>query len=159
MEIVDRILNHPQFCTYLQMNAEAEKDRLYCRHDFQHTLDVARVAYCMTMERSLPIEKELIYATALLHDIAKWKQYGQDLDHAKEGTFLAGQILFDIDLDENTIDTILSAIRTHRSKDGDKSVLGEILYESDKACRPCVFCESLEGCKRFARGEKPSLQY
>jgi len=142
MEIVDRILTHPQFCTYLRLNAEAEKDRLYCRHGFQHTLDVARVAYCMALERSLPIEKELIYATALLHDIAKWKQYGQGLDHALEGALLAGQILSDLDIDENTTDTLLSAIRTHRSKDGEKSALGEILYESYKSCRPCVFCES-----------------
>jgi putative nucleotidyltransferase with HDIG domain len=113
----------------------------------------------MALERKLAIDKELIYATALLHDIAKWKQYEQGVDHAEEGAILAGKILSEIGLDKDTTNTILKAIRTHRTKDGEKSLLGELLYESDKACRPCVFCKSLESCKRFPEGKKPALQY
>ncbi|AEV28817.1 putative domain HDIG-containing protein [Sphaerochaeta pleomorpha str. Grapes] len=159
METVEKILAHPQFWAYLELNAEAEKDRVYCKHDYQHALDVARVAYCIVLERHLSIDKDLLYATALLHDIAKWKQYALGSDHAEEGAVLAGQILSDIGLDKDTTASILCAIRTHRAKDGEKSLLGEVLYESDKACRPCISCKSLKGCKRFPDGKKPALQY
>ena len=159
METVEKILAHPQFWAYLALNAEAEKDRIYCKHDYQHALDVARVAYCMVLERNLALDKEIIYATALLHDIAKWKQYGQGVDHAQEGAILAGQILSDIGLDKDITAEIASAIRTHRTKEGEKSLLGEVLYESDKACRSCVSCKRVESCKRFPEGKKPVLQY
>jgi putative nucleotidyltransferase with HDIG domain len=159
MEIVDKILAHPQFQAYLAKNAEAEVDRLYCHHDFQHALDVARVGYCMVLEQQLPIKKEILYATALLHDIAKWKQYESGVDHAQEGALLAGEILSDIGLDEETTREILAAIRTHRVKDCEKSMLGEILYKSDKVSRSCVICPKIETCKRFHKGQTPTLQY
>ncbi|WP_320127636.1 HD domain-containing protein [uncultured Sphaerochaeta sp.] len=159
MKITESILAHPLFRGSLERNGEDEKDRVYCHHDFQHCLDVARVAYCMILEKNLPLEKDIIYATALLHDLGKWKQYESGLDHALQGANLAGIILGDIGVEEKISLEIQDAIRTHRDRESKKSLLGEILYASDKACRPCLFCKSLEDCKRFAEGRKPLLQY
>ncbi len=159
MGMADKILKHPQYIKNMQLNAEAEKDRLFCRHDLQHSFDVARVAYIMSLERNFAISKEMIYAAALLHDIAKWKQYRYGTDHALEGAILAEEILEDIGVSDKDAEEITDAIKTHRRKDTRKSLLGTVLYESDKACRPCIFCKSIDGCNRFANGKKPELKY
>ena len=159
MELVDKILKHPAYIEYMRRNAEAEKDRQFCRHDLQHCFDVARVAYIMRLEGGIQIPKERIYVAALLHDIAKWKQYLYKIDHAAEGAVLAAKILADIGAEKQAADEIRDAIRTHRKKEIPKSLLGEILYDSDKACRPCVFCQSIATCSRFANGKSPAVQY
>ena len=159
MEIVEKILEHPTYIRYMKLNYEAEKDRLFCRHDLQHAFDVARVAYIMNLEKKLAIKKEVIYAAALLHDIAKWKQYQYKVDHALEGAILAKEILEDVEIGKEDAEEILDAIKTHRRKNLQKSSLGIVLYESDKVCRPCVFCKSIDECNRFTGGQKPELKY
>lgn len=175
MEFVERILRHPAYNEYLRLNAEAEKDRLFCVHDLQHALDVARVAYIIALERELDIDKEIIYITALLHDIGRWKQYQAGLDHALEGAFLAESILHDICVPEQYTHVILDAIKGHRRKGINKDkpiknaicnmktdtkpVLGDIIYESDKACRLCVGCGKLDECNWYKDGSKPVFKY
>lgn len=159
MEIVDKILEHPKFIAYLKLNAEEEKQRKLCHHDLQHALDVARVAYIISMEKGLNVDKELIYIAALLHDIAKWKQYQENVDHALESAILAEEILSDIGVKELDAEMILEAIRSHRSKDQKTTALSEVLYSGDKACRLCTTCEDIKECNRFQNGEKPMLKY
>jgi putative nucleotidyltransferase with HDIG domain len=159
MELTDKILGNGRYWQWLRRNASCEQDRSFCIHDFQHALDVARVAYLLVLERSLPLEKDLVYATALLHDVAKWKQYEQGTDHAVEGAVLAGQLLAEIGAEPQTRQAIMDAISTHRDAHGTKSSLGAVLYESDKKCRPCVACPEIGRCKRFADGKKPHLDY
>lgn len=159
MEIVDEILKDQQYIKYMEFNTEAEKDRLFCKHDLQHAFDVARVAYIMSLERKFTVSKETLYVTALLHDIAKWKQYKYGIDHALEGAILAKEILENIGMSNENIEEITDAIKTHRRKDTQKSLLGTVLYESDKACRPCVFCRSIDECNRFMNGKKPKFKY
>jgi putative nucleotidyltransferase with HDIG domain len=159
MEMINKILKHSQYIKDMKLNAEAEKDRLFCKHDMQHSFDVARVAYIMSLERNFTIPKEILYAAALLHDIAKWKQYQYGTDHALEGAILAKEILVDIGVSDKDTEEITDAIKTHRRKDTIKPLLGTVLYESDKACRPCILCESIDGCNRFVDGKKPILKY
>ncbi|MTV48509.1 HD domain-containing protein [Heliobacillus mobilis] len=47
---VRRILEQPLFLKCLEQNAACEKDRLFCRHDLTHLLDVARIAYILALE-------------------------------------------------------------------------------------------------------------
>jgi uncharacterized protein len=159
MDITAKILEHPKYIEYMECNAATEKDRLFCKHDLQHALDVARVAYIICLERRLEIPKELLYAAALLHDIAKWKQYQHGTDHALEGSILAGKILLDIGVSAGDAEVITKAIKTHRQENMEKSVFGKVLYESDKACRPCVFCKSIHACHRFQDGKEAKMQY
>lgn len=159
MEIADQILKHPRYIAYMNFNAEAEKDRIYCKHNLQHVLDVARVSYIISLEKGLLIPKELIYAAALLHDIAKWKQYRDGTDHAEEGAKLAKEILRDCGISGKDAEEIMDAIKTHRRRDTKKSPLGTVLYEGDKACRPCVCCKSMDSCNRFLNGEEPVFKY
>jgi len=159
MELVQRILQHPKYKEYLKLNAEAEKDRKFCCHNLQHALDVARVAYIISLENSYNLSKEIIYITALLHDIAKWKQYSEKTDHAEAGAVLAEGILRDIGVQDKDIEMIKDAIKNHRRKDEKVSDLSKVLYDADKSCRICVECEAINECKRFKDGKKPALFY
>jgi len=159
MTRVSQILEHPRFLRYMAMNAEAEKNRRFCKHDFGHVFDVARVAYILNLEKGLGIDKEIIYAAALLHDIAKWKQYADGVDHASEGAILAKEILEETGFNAAETEEITNAIAAHRIVTTEKSYLGEILYQSDKACRPCRLCSSLAECNRFSDGEIPEQRY
>ena len=69
MDRITCILKDKEFNMYLKNNEELEEDRIFCHHDITHFLDVCRVATIINLERGLNIDKELIYATGLLHDI------------------------------------------------------------------------------------------
>ncbi len=159
MESVQRILDHPQFKKYMELNSQAEKDRKFCRHDIQHSLDVARVAYIIALENKYNLDKEIIYIAALLHDIAKWKQYSQKADHATEGAVLAREILVDLNLSKDDAAMILDAIANHRKKEGHSTPLSKVLYAGDKSCRQCVNCSMVEECNWFINGSTPVLNY
>lgn len=159
MEWVDKILQHPKFNEYLALNAREEEQRRLCRHDLQHALDVARVAYIISLEKGFPLSKEMIYVAALLHDIAKWKQYREKVDHAPEGAVLAEKILEDIGIRGTEAEMILDAIRSHRRKGEKGTPLSEVLYAGDKTCRLCIRCEGIGECNRFEHGEQPVLEY
>ena len=159
MEWVDKILQHPNYIKYLELNADAEKERAFCHHDLQHALDVARVAFILSLENGYNLRKELICAAALLHDVAKWKQYKEKVDHAVEGAILAQEILKDIGMEEQDSSLILDAIRSHRIKGKKASRLGEVLYLGDKSYRICVQCDMIKECNRFNDEKQPVLEY
>lgn len=50
MDRLDRLLKDELYRGYLDKNAAAEKNRKFCRHDFQHLVDVARIAYILLLE-------------------------------------------------------------------------------------------------------------
>ena len=80
MERVWCIFTHPFYIQNLKKNKECETERIFCKHDMAHFLDVARLAYILNLERNCRVEKEMIYATALLHDVGKWRQYEVDTE-------------------------------------------------------------------------------
>lgn len=160
MDRVNKILKNSQFKDYLSKNKIEEKDRLFCKHDMRHIIDVARVAYILSLEKELHIKKDIIYATALLHDIGRWKEYqNKEKDHAKESADLSKEILQKCDYNKEEIELITDAISNHREKDHHNSTLSEILYQSDKLCRPCYECEAIKECKRFKDNKEPYLEY
>lgn len=159
MKYAKKILKHPKFIEYLKLNKTEEVNRKFCHHDLQHALDVGRVAYIIALENKYDLSKDIIYSTALLHDIAKWKQYREKLDHAAEGAMLAGQILDDINMNEQDSEIILDAIRNHRVKGKGTSPLSLVLYSGDKSCRPCIGCSMVKDCDWFTDGKKPELIY
>lgn len=147
MERVNKIINHIDFKnTYLQIE-NIEKDRIYCKHDFAHLLDVARLAWIFNLEESLNIPKDILYAASMLHDIGKLQQYLHKIPHEIAGCTVASTILFDCGFTESEYKIIISAIETHR----DISVknqpnLNGILYRADKLSRKCFVCKAKDSC-------------
>ncbi|QEK11033.1 HD domain-containing protein [Crassaminicella thermophila] len=159
MERVNKILHNPKYIDYLNRNAQAEKNRIFCHHDLRHAIDVARVSYILALEENLSIKKEVIYAAALLHDIGRWKEYLQGIDHASASADLASEILKESGYIKEEKDLIYSAIRNHRKYNKQNPPLDKILYKSDKISRPCSECLVINQCKRFLNGGNPKIDY
>ena len=147
MERINRILNHPLWRESLTEIEKLEKNRIFCRHDTAHFLDVARIAYIENLEKQLDIPKEWIYGAALLHDIGRHLQYTQGIPHEKAGGELAEVILRDCGFGEAARGEILHAIGSHRERETAAAEdLAGILYRADKTSRSCMFCPAAGEC-------------
>ena len=150
MKRVNAILAHPLYRECYARLEELEKDRIFCRHQMTHLLDVARIAYISNMEQGLGIEKEVIYAAALLHDIGKYVQYEDGTPHEQSGEKIASEILGSLSEKDAFSDEenrmILTAIRGHRRLREDADVLEKLLYTSDKVSRMCFACPAEGEC-------------
>jgi len=143
---VNSILNNNKFKDYLNKIRRAERERKFCGHDLQHFLDVARIAYIMILENNIEVDKEIVYATALLHDIGRWMQYNEGISHEIASHQLAGDILIEADFSEDERKIVLNAILNHRKKLNEKGTFDEIFYLSDKLSRNCVGCIAINEC-------------
>ena len=124
---------------------KCEKNRKICRHDIRHFLDVARIAYIIALEENIGIDKDIIYAAAMLHDIGRYQEYENGISHEKASADIAEKILKECGYCENDKEIITNAILAHRGekkRDG----LSEILYRADKFSRDCVRCEAKKEC-------------
>ena len=139
MKRVNLIYRHPLYQKKYNALQKAEEHRKFCNHTLEHFLDVARLAYIFALERNLDCSRELIYCTALLHDIGRAEQYSNGTPHDEAGVTIAGQILADLNFSESEKAQILTAIGEHRSSTGNLPILSQIIYEADKKSRNCVF--------------------
>lgn len=159
MERVDRIISHPLWRESLEKIQKLEEVRVFCKHDFVHFLDVARIAYIESLEKGLPISKELIYSAALLHDIGRHLQYSEGTPHDEAGVDLAEKILTECGFDENAMAQILSAIGSHRKPEvAFSDGLEGVIYRADKKSRNCMLCSAQAGCNWSRERKNMSLQ-
>lgn len=147
MDRVNKILKHEIFLYHLSEIRKREVDRKFDKHDLSHLLDVARIGEIINLESSLGIERELIYAAALLHDVGRDIEYDTGRLHDLAGAEIAPQILKDCGFNDSETDMIVDAIRSH----GDTAVSGEntlrgVLYRADKASRSCFACDVVQEC-------------
>ncbi len=144
------IQNHPLYLSADRRLQELEETRVFCRHQMNHLLDVARIAYILNLEMKLGISQDLIYAAALLHDIGKGRQYEEGIPHETASADLAEQILADMPaklaFTSEEQQQILTAIRGHRRLRCDAEPLEALLYKSDKMSRACFACPAESQC-------------
>jgi putative nucleotidyltransferase with HDIG domain len=113
----------------------------------EHLLAVARLAQIYNLEEGCGVEKELVYAAAILHDIGRGEQYLHGIPHDQAGAELAGPILTDCGFTSDEILRICAAIAAHRRPESDNAdFLARLLHRADKNCRPCYFCSAAEEC-------------
>ena len=148
MDRINQILYHPLFKTYMEANASKEMERIFCRHNMSHVLDVARIAYILNMEEEHQVSKDMIYAAALLHDIGRHVQYETGEKHAYVSARLASEILRECGFEEDEIAEIVDAIYHHSDK---KEVytkgLRTLIAKADRMSRACFACQAAEECK------------
>lgn len=147
MERLNRLLEHELFQDCMKRIMQAERDRIYCRHDWRHALDVARIAYILSMEEQLGFDKEFIYAMALLHDLGRSEEYEQGCSHHEAGAELAAQLLPECGFTSEETERICTAIAAHKDVDekGVDSCI-RLLYRADKLSRDCYNCLAKETC-------------
>ena len=67
MPRLNAVVNHEVYQTYYKRICECETDRVFCCHQMNHLLDVARIAYIKNLEEGLGfLSPVLILPTALL---------------------------------------------------------------------------------------------
>lgn len=151
MERVNRILSDEQYRVYLLKNKGPEEYRIFCTHDLEHMLTVARLTYLLLLEEDCKfITQALAYAAGLLHDIGRWKEYQDGTDHAGYSAVLAGAILERAGFETSERELIVKAIAQHRDKDeqeGHLSPLSKALRKADGMARLCFSCAVLKDCQ------------
>lgn len=160
MERIDTIIQNNTYKLYRERINGWEKERIYCHHDMNHFLDVARLAWILNLEEHLEVKKEYIYAAALLHDIGRFKQYEDGTDHALYGAGLAEDILEKCGYFKEEISMICEAIAKHRTKEAaDGKNLNGLLYRADKLSRACFCCQAEQYCDWKAEKKNLFLTY
>lgn len=160
MKALEKIRQHPLYVENYKKLEAAEAERKFCRHQMTHLLDVARIAYIRNLEENIGLEKEVIYAAALLHDIGKFRQYEYGTPHETAGREIAEIILADIAMfSPKEKEVILQAIFEHRRLVPDMTVLGRLLYESDKLSRACYSCLSEAKCNWSSEKKNTTIKY
>jgi HD superfamily phosphodiesterase len=174
LQRIELLLNDDHYQQYISNNTDQESGIKYCQHGLPHHMDVARIAYILVLEHNdlgyftreaglstKLVAKEVIFAAGLLHDIAKWKEVQEGVDHAASGARLARDILPRVCFDENETEIICRAIYEHRNISQNMSFLGERIHRADNLSRFCGQCEERNECPK--RGTKElsvvSLEY
>lgn len=146
MERINKIIASPQYQRLMLDIKKSESDRKFCLHGFEHSADVARIGYIISLEKAMNIKKDLIYAAALLHDIGRLYQYQNGTPHHEASAELASVILPQCGFSDEEASEIKEAIVYHRVNTS-KNALGELLQQADKLSRMCFFCEARNECK------------
>ncbi len=145
---INQIWNHPLYKEKYALLQEEEKTRIFCGHSLEHFLSVGRLMWIYCLEEDAGLDKELVYAAALLHDIGRGLQYREGIPHEKAGVELSREILPACGYSPEETETVCRAIGEHRqSTEKEKTeLLGAYLYKADKACRNCLVCPAEEEC-------------
>lgn len=160
MDRIDKILNHDLFLRHLRENEAAENNRVFCHHDMVHFLDVARIGEIINLEEGLGIDREWIYAAALLHDLGKHIQYEDGTPHEKASAEIAPEILQDCGFDDSETGVIVDAINCHRNTGVAQEMnLRGVLYRADKASRACFACKAEKDCNWKDGKKNLSIRY
>lgn len=144
MNRFNAIINDRKYIYYIQKNKELEMDRKFCKHNLNHFLDVARIAQLINLEEDLGFDKEIIYTTAILHDIGKWVQYENGTPHEIASWEIAREFLEHYKFSQEEIELIRKGILGHRDKES--AGFSAIIYKADKRSRLCISCKAEKEC-------------
>lgn len=153
MARVNQLIEHKDYISYMEKIDGLEKERLFCKHGFEHGLSVARIAYAYLLEKEgtfLP--KESVYAAAFLHDIGRGVEYETGEDHAEASARLALPLLEACCFSSDEIQIILKGIREHRRDPEDNLTwLGAALALADDWARDCHHCSVQDRCYKYSQ--------
>lgn len=147
LELTNKLLVSKKYLCELEKLAEFEQERIFCRHNIEHSLDVARITLIMCHENDIAADPDIIYSAALLHDIGRTDEYISGVPHEKAGIGKAEAILDDINCEERKKKKILSLIGNHRNNcEKNHQLLEDLFCKADKKSRLCFCCHAQEQC-------------
>jgi len=163
---VELLINEALYNEHMQRNVSQEVEPKIYEHGFHHHLDVARITYILILEHNdlnyfvresglsgKLAAKEVIYAAGLLHDIGKWKEYKEGIEHASYGAMVARDILPRAFFNPNEVDIICRAIYEHSNISKDMSFLGERVHRADNLSRVYTERDFREQCSTMKNKE------
>ena len=150
-----KILEHKQYQDYLGRLNQLEQNRIYCKHDLNHLLDVARICTILAQEQGITTNKNIVYAASLLHDIGR---FNPDVSsHEKLSGEIARSILPECGYLDDEIGQVIDLIHSHRGRDSverirkmhlDKQLdLKDCFRLADQLSRNCFCCQAADTCK------------
>ena len=147
-----KIIENERFKRNMAIIKEAERDRIYCGHDLDHLLSVARIGMIIIHEQNLNISEDEMYGAALLHDIGRAAEYEEGTPHHMASVDEAKVILAEAGYRNEETVQILAAIALHRmsremKQAPEATTLVHVLYEADKKSRACYDCDARSTCK------------
>ena len=114
-----------------------------------HFLDVARIATILAYENDIIIDRDVIYAAAILHDIGRDEQYTSGIPHEEASALIAPEILRAAGYGELQINMIVEAISEHGNEESlSRNDLTGIIYRADKLSRKCFACKVTDSCHK-----------
>lgn len=147
MERYQELICNKRYQKMLKKIDEYEADRKFCCHTLVHFCDVARIMYILALEEGSCLEQDIIYTTALLHDIGRVWEYEKGIPHHQASVEIAKEILPQYGYKDEEICIITKAIGLHREEDIKESELADYLYRADKLSRKCFVCQASDTCK------------
>lgn len=147
---LNKLIKLDLYMDYYNEIQKFEENRIFCRHDFSHFLDVARLSLIYTNLENLNLSQEIIYTTAFLHDIGRGVQYSKNIPHNIASVDISTPMLEMCDYNNEEISSISFAILNHESFDkanNSNDTLSKVLYKADKASRNCFSCKAENMCK------------
>jgi dihydrofolate synthase/folylpolyglutamate synthase len=146
MERADKVRCDSEYKALMNSIEMKEQERVFCRHGMSHVLDVARIAYILCLEEKLNLKKDVVYATALLHDIGRADVESTGKGHHIKSAEKAAEILARCDFESEEIDEICHAIERHNTDGDSHKGLSYALYKADKLSRNCYDCKAWDEC-------------
>ena len=146
LEIANKLLQNKRYSMLCRQLEELEKNRIFCGHNMEHFISVARIAVMLCAEKNIEADKDVIYSAALLHDIGRAEEYISGVPHDIAGAGIASEILEEIGCPEDKKAEIVKLILSHRSSDSEKSPLEAVFYTADKKSRLCFCCKAQDKC-------------
>ena len=157
LEYTRQLLQDQEYLALVKRLEQKEKQRPFCRHGLSHFLDVARIAWILTLEQAnqeemdveyLAQQKDKIYLTALLHDLGRLAEYNHTLSHghAQEGVIMVWKFLKRIGYPENKAKEIVDAVREHSGEQKTNHDLSDVIQAADNYSRNCFFCDAQQQC-------------
>lgn len=157
MNRFNAILKDRKYNDYLNKTHEYEIERKFCRHNLEHFFDVARIAYILNLENGYGIEKEIIYTTAILHDIGRFIQYEKGIAHEIASWDIGEEFLRRYDFTEDERSIIKEGILGHRNSNAEG--FGKLMYEADKRSRMCLNCAASNECNWSSEKKNLNIYY
>lgn len=156
LELANRILKNEYYLSQLKRLSELERDRIFCRHDMEHFLSVARITMILCSRKKVRIPADIVYSAALLHDIGRVQEYTEGIPHDIAGQETASVILDEAGCNEENKSRIISLIAGHR-KTGLRPDTPEAIFgRADKLSRNCFECSARSQCNW--QSEKMNLE-
>lgn len=153
---IERLLQHPIYQKRLALLQELEGNRIYCGHDLSHFFAVGRIAETLSKENHLSHSNDVLWASALLHDMGRVEQYQQGISHDKASVAFAREILLSLGWDQADMELVCEAIGSHSKRFAVKDrwenrtelrSLAEVLSFADHFSRKCYECKGADSCK------------
>lgn len=158
MENTNKIIFNEEYKSLLKELEDLEKERPFCKHNLSHFLDVARICYILVLEEKLDIKKDLIYSTALLHDIGRVFQYKDGTDHHLASAKIGERILALTSFTKKEKGMIIDCIKKHRQPQSGTS-FNDLFYKADKLSRICFRCPAYDICNWTLEKKNHTITY